>query len=136
MKMVSVALLAILLTGCGGYSAPSSTTTAPPQAGLVPAIAAIVPNTANHGDPAFTLTVNGSTFNANAVVNWNGVAQSGTTRPAANQLTVPIPASAVATAGSVTVTVTNPGSSTPGGPYGGGSSTRSETSNSMTFMIN
>jgi len=102
----------------------------------VPAIAAIVPNTANHGDPAFTLTVNGSTFNANAVVNWNGVAQSGTTRPAANQLTVAIPASAIATSGSVTVTVTNPGSSTPGGPYGGGSSTRSETSNSMTFMIN
>jgi hypothetical protein len=108
---------------------------AAPQAGIVPAIAAVVPNTANHGDPAFTLTVNGSSLNANAVVNWNGTAQT-TTHPATNQLTAMIPASAIATAGTVAVTVTNPGSSTPGGPYGGGSSTKSETSNSMTFTIN
>ena len=132
MKTVSVLLLAILSFGCGGYSSPK---TAPPKAGFVPVIAAIVPNTANHGDPAFTLTVNGSTFNANAVVNWDGVAQT-TAHPATNQLTVAIPASAIATAGSVAVTVTNPGSSTPGGPYGGGTTTKSETSNSMTFTIN
>jgi IPT/TIG domain len=133
MKTVSVLLLAILAIGCGGYSTPKS---APPQAGIVPAIAAIVPNTANHGDPGFTLTVNGTTFNTNAVVNWNGVAQTNTARPATNQLTVAVPASAIATAGNVTVTVTNPGSSTPGGPYGGGGTTKSETSNSMTFTIN
>jgi hypothetical protein len=132
MKAVSVLLLAILCFGCGGYSAPK---TAPPQAGFVPAIAAILPNAANHGDPAFTLTVNGSTFNSNAVVNWNGMAQT-TAHPATNQLTVAIPASAISTAGNVAVTVTNPGSSTPGGPYGNGSSTKSETSNSMMFTIN
>jgi hypothetical protein len=74
----------------------------------VPVLAAIVPNTANHGDAAFTLTVNGSTFNSNAVVNWNGTAQT-TAHPAANQLTVAIPASAIATAGSVAVTVTKSG---------------------------
>jgi hypothetical protein len=95
-----------------------------------------VPNTANHGDPGFTLTVNGGTFNANAVVNWDGVAQTNTAHPATNQLTVAIPASAIATAGSVSVTVTNPGSSTPGGPYGGGTTTKSETSGSMSFTIN
>ena len=133
MKTVSVLFLAILCFGCGGYSSPK---TAPAQAGAVPVIAAIMPNTANHGDPAFTLTVNGNTFNANAVVNWDGVAQTNTAHPAMNQLTVAIPASAIATAGSVAVTVTNPGSSTPGGPYGGGSNTKSETSNSMTFTIN
>jgi hypothetical protein len=132
MKTVSLLLLTLLLSACGGYSSPSM---AAPQAGIVPAIAAIVPNTANHGDPGFTLTVNGSSFNANAVVNWKGTAQS-TSHPATNQLTVAIPASAVATAGTVAVTVTNPGSSTPGGPYGGGSSTMAETSNSMTFTIN
>ena len=131
MKTVCVLLLAILCFGCG-YSAPK---TAPAQAGLVPVIAASVPNTASHGDQAFTLTVNGNTFNANAVVNWDGTAQN-TAHPAMNQLTVAIPASAIATAGSVAVTVTNPGSSTPGGPYGGGSSTKSETSGSMTFTIN
>jgi hypothetical protein len=133
MKTIPVLLLAILCFGCGGYSSP---TTAPAQAGFVPVIAAIMPNTANHGGPAFTLTVNGNTFNANAVVNWNGVAQANTAHPAMNQLTVAMPASAVATAGTVAVTVTNPGSSTPGGPYGGGSSTMSETSNSMMFTIN
>jgi len=132
MKTVSVLLLAILSFGCGGYTAPK---TAAPQAGFVPVIAAIVPNTANHGDPAFTLTVNGNTFNANAVVNWDGTAQT-TAHPAMNQLTVAIPASAIATAGTVAVTVTNPGSSTPGGPYGGGSSTKSETSNVMNFTVN
>ena len=132
MKTVPVLLLTLLLSACGGYSAPSM---AAPQAGIVPAIAAMVPNTANHGDPGFTLTVNGSSFNANAVVNWKGMAQT-TSHPATNQLTVAIPASAVASAGTVAVTVTNPGSSTPGGPYGGGSSAMSETSNSMTFTVN
>src|ERR1700730_18560605 len=131
MKTVSVLLLTLLLSACGGYSSPSM---AAPQAGIVPAIAAIVPNTANHGDPGFMLTVNGSSFNANAVVNWKGTAQT-TSHPATNQLTVAIPASAVATAGTVAVTVTNPGSSTPGGPYGGGSSTMSETSSSVLFTI-
>jgi hypothetical protein len=132
MKTVSALLLAILCFGCGGYSAPKA---APAQAGIVPTIAAILPNAANHGDPAFTLTVNGSTFNNNAVVSWNGMAQT-TVHPAANQLTVAIPAAAITDAGSAAVTVTNPGSSTSGGPYGGGTSTKSETSNSMTFKIN
>ena len=131
MKTVSVLLLTLLLSACG-YSSPSM---AAPQAGIVPAIAAIVPNTANHGDPGFTLTVNGSTINANAVVNWKGTAQT-TTHPATNQLTAMIPASAIATAGTVAVTVTNPGSSTPGGPYGGGSSTMAETSTPMNFTVN
>ena len=132
MKTISVLLLTILWLGCGGYSSPSA---ASPKAGTVPAISTIIPNTANHGDPGFTLTVNGNSFNTNAVVNWNGAAQA-TTQPAMNQLTVAIPASAIATAGTVKVTVTNPGSSTPGGPYGGGSNVNSETSNSMTFTIN
>lgn len=132
MKIMAVLLLAMLGSGCG-YSKPAAT---PPQAGIVPALASIVPNTANHGDPAFTLTVNGTSFNTNAVVNWNGVAQSGTSHMVPNQLTVAIPATAIATAGTVSVTVTNPGSSTPGGPYGGGSTTASETSSSMTFTVN
>jgi len=133
MKIIAVLLLTLLWLGCGGYSSPSA---APPKAGITPVIAQIVPNTASAGGQGFMLTVNGSSFNANAVVNWSGVAQTSTAHPAMNQLTVAIPASAIATAGSVAVTVTNPGSSTPGGPYGGGSSTMSETSNSMTFTIN
>ena len=94
-----------------------------------------MPNTANHGDPAFTLTVNGSTFNANAVVNWNGAAQT-TAHPATTSLPSRSPLQPSPPLARVAVTVTNPGSSTPGGPYGGGSSTKSETSNVMNFTVN
>jgi hypothetical protein len=38
MKMISVLLLTLLLSACGGYSSPSM---AAPQAGIFPAIAAI-----------------------------------------------------------------------------------------------
>jgi IPT/TIG domain-containing protein len=113
MRTILVLFLALTGSGCG-YSSPKQMA---PQPGIVPVIAQIMPNTAKAGGPAFTLTVNGSNFNANAVVNWNGAAQN-TTHPATNQLTVQIPASDIATAGMVQVSVTNPGSSTPGGPYG------------------
>ncbi len=132
MKTVSVLLLAILWCGCGGYSSPSQPA---PQPAIVPVVAAIIPNTANAGAPSFTLTVNGSKFNNNAVVNWNG-AQRTTTHVTAQQLTAAIAAADIATAGTVAVTVTNPGSTTPGGPYGGGGSTPSATSNTMNFAIN
>ncbi len=131
MKTVSLLLLAILFFGCGGYKSP---TQAPPQAAIVPVVTAIMPNSANAGAPGFTLTVNGSNFNNNAVVNWNS-AQQPTTHVTTNQLTAAIPAANIATAGTVAVTVTNPGSSTPGGPYGGGGSTPSATSASLTFTI-
>jgi hypothetical protein len=131
MKTVSVLLVAILWCGCGGYSSPSQ----PAQPAIVPIVDAIIPNSANAGAPSFTLTVNGSKFNSNAVVNWNGAART-TTHVTAQQLTAAIAAADVATAGTVKVTVTNPGSNTPGGPYGGGGSTPSATSNTMDFTIN
>jgi len=130
MKAICVLLLAMLSAGCG-YSSPKTT---PPQAGIVPAISQIMPNIASAGGQGFALKVNGSSFNANAAVNWSGTAQT-TNHPAMNHLTVAIPASSIATAGTVTVTVTNPGSGTPGGPYGGGASTMSETSSSVPFTI-
>jgi hypothetical protein len=64
------------------------------------------------------------------VVNW-GSATPSTTFVTAKQLMTAIPASMITTAGTVSVTVTNPG--TPGGQYGGG--TMAETSNIMTFTI-
>lgn len=132
MKTVSVLLLAILCCGCGGYSSPSQS---PSQPAVVPVLSAIVPNSATAGAAAFTLTVNGSSFNNNAVVNWNGT-QRTTTHVTAQQLTAAIAAADVASAGTVTVSVTNPGSTTPGGPYGGGGTTPSKTSNTMDFTIN
>jgi hypothetical protein len=106
------------------------------QPGVVPVVAALLPASQLHGGSDFVLTVTGSSFNANAVVNWNAAPQTNTTHPMANTLSVMIPAAQIASAGMVQVSVTNPGSSTPGGPYGGGSNTPSETSNNVTFTIN
>jgi hypothetical protein len=129
---VNTAALAVLIAltlGCG-YS--SKTTT--PVAGTTPTIAQLNPTDATAGGAAFTLTVNGTNFNSNAVVNWNGSAQSGSKYVSGSQLTVSVPASAIMTAGTIQVTVTNPGN--PGtGIYGTGA-TQAETSNAMTFTVN
>jgi len=131
MRTIVLLFLALAGFGCGGYSPPSQMT----QTAIVPVIAAIVPASQLHGGSDFTLTVSGSNINANAVVNWNATPQPNTAHPMANTLSVTIPAADIATAGTVQVSVTNPGSSTPGGPYGG-MNTPSETSNNMTFTIN
>jgi hypothetical protein len=121
-----VALIA--LTVACGYSSK----TMAPVAGAVPSITQLAPDNANAG-AAFILTVDGSKFASKAVVNFNGTAQT-TTFVSANQLTASIPATAVATAGNATVTVTNP--ATQGtGLYGGGG-TLAETSSPINFTIN
>ena len=132
MKIFSVTLLAVLSSfplACG-YSSKTPT---PAQPGAMPAISQLAPNSTSHGTPALVLTVNGSNFSATAVVNFNGAAQT-TTQVSGNQLTATIAASDLATAGTVPVTVTNPG--TPGmGIYGSGG-TLAETSSPMNFTIN
>lgn len=121
MKMISVLLLITLCAGCG-YSNKGSA----PQPGVMPKITGLMPDTANAGS-AVALTVNGSGFNTNAVVNWNGVAQP-TMYVTGSQLTASLSAATLSMSGMFAVTVTNPG--TPG--YGG---TSSETSNPMTFTV-
>ena len=113
-----------------GYTAKTTA----PVAGTMPAITELAPNSATAGSAAFTLTVNGSNFGSKAVVNWNGAAQTATTFVSAGQLMVAVPASAIATSGTVAVTVTNPGTSGTG-LYGNGG-TLAETSTAMTFTIN
>lgn len=130
MKTISVFLLALVCLGCG-YSAPKAMA---PQPGVMPTVAQLVPNTANSGDPQFMLTVNGSNFATDAVINWNGTKQT-TTRMTAGQLTATIPATAIAVPATVPVTVTNPGTPGPGGIYGNGGTTNA-TSNTMTFTVN
>jgi hypothetical protein len=53
MKMTSVLLLAMLVSGCG-YSKPMASA---PQPGAVPSIMALSPPNAQSGGPGFTLTV-------------------------------------------------------------------------------
>jgi hypothetical protein len=129
MKTICVLWLVIQCAACGYSSHKNSA----PQPGIVPKITELSPDNAHVGGPAFTLTVNGSSFASNAVVNWNGTGAP-TTFVTSNQLTAAIAATAIATSGTVPVSVTNPGSPGSAGPYGGGG-TASETSNTMTFMI-
>jgi hypothetical protein len=129
MNMRKITLLtALLVIGLGcGYSSHST----PPSPGSMPNISQLAPNSATAGMSGVVLTVNGTNFNSNATINWNGTALPKTTYVTTNQLMTTIPDANIASAGTATVTVTNPG--TPGGMYGGG--TTAETSNSMTFTI-
>jgi hypothetical protein len=130
MKLLMVVLLtAVAATGVGcGYSSHATT---PPQPGTMPAISQLTPASTAAGSSDFPLTVQGTNFNSNAVVNFNGTAMA-TTFDSGTEVKATIPASAVATAGTAKVTVTNPGK--PGGLYGGG--TAAATSAPMDFTIN
>ena len=76
-----------------------------------PVLTSINPSAAAAGGPAFTLTVNGSNFVSNSTVRWNGSDRT-TTFVSSSQLTAAIPATDVASPGTVAVTVANPGGST------------------------
>ena len=88
----------------------------------IPTLTSISPTSVTAGAGAFTLTASGSNFLASSTIKWNGIALT-TTYINANQLTAPVTAAMVATAGTSSVTVFNP---TPGGG----------TSGSMIFTIN
>jgi hypothetical protein len=81
-----------------------------------PAITSLSPNTATAGQAGFTLTVNGTGFVSGAVVQWNTTALT-TTFVSATQLTAPVTASLVATAGSATVTVAEDGVTSTGATF-------------------
>lgn len=88
----------------------------------VPGIGSLSPDQALAGGPAFTLTVNGSNFVSKSLIEWNGTALS-TTFVSSVMLTASVPARAITTAGTASVTVVNLA------PGGG-------TSNVETFYIN
>ncbi|MFZ0320555.1 MAG: FG-GAP-like repeat-containing protein [Candidatus Sulfotelmatobacter sp.] len=71
----------------------------------------LLPDATPAGGSGFTVTVNGTGFVSNSVVNWNGTALA-TTLVKPGQLTAPVPASNIATATTASITVTNPA---PGG---------------------
>ncbi len=104
--------------GCGGGTNQSGNNPPPPS---TPTITTISPNSAAAGGAAFTLTIDGTNFVAGSTVNFGGVAPA-TTFVNSTQLTAAIPASSIASTGTLAVTVSNPAS-------GGG------TSNSVNFTI-
>lgn len=77
----------------------------------VPAVSSLAPSSAQAGGASFTLTVNGSGFQSNSVVQWNGTTRI-TTFVSATQLTAAITSGDIASAGTASVTVFTP---TPGG---------------------
>jgi len=72
-----------------------------------PTLTSLTPSSATAGGPAFTLTASGTNFVTGATVLWNGAART-TTFVSSTQLTASIPASDIAAADSVPVTVRNP----------------------------
>jgi alpha-D-ribose 1-methylphosphonate 5-triphosphate synthase subunit PhnH len=84
-----------------------------------PVLTSLNPSSASPGGSAFTLTVNGSGFLSGATVEWNGSALS-TGFISGNQLSAFVPSNLIATAGTASVTVMNPGGAV---------------SNALTFMI-
>ncbi|MCI0390755.1 MAG: IPT/TIG domain-containing protein [Acidobacteria bacterium] len=88
---------------------------------LVPTLTSLSPNSRLAADTGFTLTVNGTNFVSDSTVKWNG-ADRPTTFVSATQLTAAISAADIASAGSASITTTNPA------PGGG-------TSNALTFTV-
>jgi len=89
----------------------TSTTVTGSLYAAVPSVSSISPAIVQAGSGAFTLTVTGSGFNADSVVNLNGSALP-TTFVSATQLTANLPGTAIANYGWASVTVSNP---SPGG---------------------
>ena len=88
----------------------------------VPTITSISPTSKTVGDPGFSLTVNGTNFTSDSVVQLDGYDLT-TTFVSSTQLTAAISATDLETAGTFSITVVNPA------PGGG-------TSNSRTFAVN
>lgn len=87
----------------------------------VPTVTTITPASAAVGGQGFNLTVNGTNFVPGATIQWNGNNRI-TTFGSSTQLTAQIPAQDIASAGTATIRVVNPG------PGGGNS-------NSVNFTI-
>ncbi len=105
----AVLLLAnFALLGCGVGNSTQVVNDPPPLP--APMITTISPNSAVAGGVPFTLTINGTNFVVGSIVNFDGTART-TTFLSATQLTAAIPAVAIASAGTVAVSVTNPGGS-------------------------
>ena len=126
--LTSIVLLTLFTFGCGGYSSSSGSGSGSMAAGAPNIASPLVPNTATAGSAAFTLTVNGSGFVGGSVIYWNSTAHT-TQFMTSGQLTTPITAAEIATAGSVPVYVKNPGGT---GIY---NNQPGQTSNTVSFTV-
>ena len=103
-KRTVLAQLAIILIAILCFGMPAVQATSIP----VPYIGRISPVSVAPGGSAFTLTVNGTGFLNNSVVNFGTTALT-TTYVSSTQVTAAVSATLIATSGSAWITVTNPG---------------------------
>jgi hypothetical protein len=103
-KRIVLAQLAMILMGILCFGIPTVEATPIP----VPYIGSISPVSVAPGGAAFTLTVNGTGFLNNSVVNFGTTALT-TTYVSGTQVTAAVPATLIATSGSRWITVTNTG---------------------------
>src|SRR5580704_16554765 len=96
-------------------------------------LAFVSPSSATVGGSGFTITANGSGFTTGALILWNGAPLT-TTLVSSVQLTAPVPASDLSTAGNVPVAVQIPGSAQ-SGTSNVNNTTTTEVSNIVLFTI-
>jgi hypothetical protein len=96
----------VTVTATGGTSVPLTFAIVPPT----PIITSLSPASAPAGGAQFTLIVNGTNFNSNTYITWEST-WPGTTYISPTQLKTTIPASQLATAGTVSVETYIPGGS-------------------------
>ena len=109
----SIGALALFFAACGGGGGGSSST--PVTRNPVPGISSLSPSTAPAGSRDLTLTVYGSSFIPDSVVQWAGSART-TTYVSSAQLNAAIPASELSSVRTAAVSVFNPA---PGGGTSG-----------------
>jgi hypothetical protein len=95
---------AVTVTGGGGGTSAPVNFVISPTPPATPTITSVAPTDATAGGAAFTLTVTGTNFIPQSVVDWNGGARA-TTYKNATTLTAAIQASDIATAGTAEITV-------------------------------
>ncbi len=98
MRRIVAVALAVTGASCGTGS----------DSNAVPAIRALAPSSADAGGPAFTLTISGANFPADARVEWNGSPRA-TTYVSGSELRAAIAASDLTGPGLATVAVAAPG---------------------------
>ena len=97
--LVSVAVMLVLLVGCGSDNSPYNDT---------PAITSLFPSSATAGGPGFTLNISGTGFISTSVVYWNNAAQTTSFNTTSTQLSISVTAQQIATAGTAQVVVVSP----------------------------
>jgi hypothetical protein len=92
-----------------GNAATINITVAAPVTGIA-VLSSVTPQVILAGSPAISLTVNGSGFIPNSIVQWNGSSRT-TSYVSATQLTAALTPTDLSTPGLMSVTVSNPGTS-------------------------